>query len=80
MRQAVVIVNDLLNEITLQHKVKEIETVPKTTYLGIDLFSRKGPKEQIYVGVNKLTGELRRLAQLLKPLRYRLPHNIYCTT
>ena len=32
--KTVVMVNDLLNEITLQHKGKEIETVPKTTYLN----------------------------------------------
>ena len=74
--KTVVMVNDLDNEITLEINKKPIHTVKKTRYLGVDLVSRKGFKEQIYVDIDSLVESMDKTTQLLKAIRSRLPQNI----
>ena len=74
--KTVIMVNDLNNEITLDLDNQEIHTVQKTRYLGVDLESRKGFREQIYVNVDSLIEKLEKTTHLLKPIRSRLPQHI----
>ena len=67
--KTVIMVNDLNNEITLDLENQEIHTVQKTRYLGVDLESRKGFREQIYVNVDSLIENLEKTTHLLKPIR-----------
>ena len=69
-------VNDLNNEVTLDVDKKTIHTVKTTRYLGVNLESRKGYREQLYVNVDSLIESLERTTNLLKVIRSRIPQNV----
>ena len=78
--KTVVMVNDLNNEITLELDGHEITTVHKTRYLGVELISKSGPNEQIYVGTQALENKIILTMTKLRRLQYAIPQHISYTT
>ena len=74
--KTVAMVNDLNNEITLDLGDEQIYSVDKTKYLGVDLESRAGYMEQLYVGAQNLTKKLQSTMQQLMPLKNRVPQHV----
>ena len=74
--KTVAMVNDRNNEITLDLGDEQIFSVDKTKYLGVDLESRQGYMEQLYVGSQNLCSKLQSTMQQLMPLKNRVPQHV----